>query len=269
MRNSVYIWRMWYNYDLMVHNVFTKPQRVGLLGIGTDPVTMEQAIQLIQYYIEEGQPHHIVTCDASMVVMAQADPVLGEIVRSAALVTPDSVGILWACKKLATAMPERVSGIDIVQRLIALSSQPDGPRIFFLGAAPGVADDAAARMREIYPGAQIVGSAHGYFKEADEADVIETIKAAKPDVLCVALGIPKQEKWIYKYAKQLGVPVLIGVGGSFDVLSGRVKRAPKLFQTLSIEWVWRLVSNPSKIAKVSLLPKFAWMVLTAKQPKGD
>ncbi len=260
---------MWYTYVLMVHNVFTKPQRVGLLGIGTDPVTMEQAIQLIQYFIEEGQPHHIVTCDASMVVMAQADSVLGDIVRRAALVTPDSIGILWACKKLATAMPERVSGVDIVQRLVALSAQSNGPRLFFLGAAPGIADAAAERMRVIYPGAQIVGSAHGYFSESDEPEVIKAIQAAKPDVLCVALGIPKQEKWIDKHANKLGVPVLIGVGGTFDVLSGRVKRAPKLFQTLNIEWVWRLASNPSKIAKVSLLPRFAWMVLTAKQPKGD
>ena len=253
----------------MVHNVFTKPQRVGLLGVGTDPITMDQAIQLIQGFINERRPHHIVTCDASMVVMAQTDAALKDIVRNAALVTPDSVGILWACKKMAHPMPERVSGIDIVQRLIGLSTKQGGPRLYFLGAAPGVADDAAARMRELYPGAQIVGSAHGYFSEADEPAVIQAVKDAQPDVLLVALGIPKQEKWIHKYSKELNVPVLIGVGGSFDVLSGRVKRAPKLFQTLSIEWVWRLVSNPSKIAKVSLLPKFAWMVLTTKRPKGD
>jgi N-acetylglucosaminyldiphosphoundecaprenol N-acetyl-beta-D-mannosaminyltransferase len=160
---------------------------------------------------------------------------------------------------MAHPLSERVSGVEIVEQLCKLSPET-GYRIYFFGAAPGVAEAAAQRMGTMYPGAQIVGCRDGFFKPDETPAIVEQIRAARPDVLCVALGIPKQEKWIAANRQALRVPVLIGVGGTLDVLSGNVRRAPLWMRRLQIEWVWRLLSNPRKISKVKLLPRFWWMV---------
>ena len=133
--------------------------------------------------------------------------------------------------------------------------------MFFLGAAPGVAEEAAANLRARFPGAQIVGTHDGYFTPEQEPDVLARIKAAMPDVLLVAFGIPKQEKWITRHKAALNVPVSIGIGGSFDVYSGRVQRAPVWMQEHSLEWLHRLASNPKKIGKVMTLPQFVLLAL--------
>lgn len=237
-----------------------------ILGLRVHDITMEEALNTIDAFIQSGRPHHVVTADASMFVTAQGDPALFEIVRDAELVTPDSVGILWAARRLGRALKERVSGVEIVERLCARSPER-GHRLFFFGAAPNIAELAADRMRTRYPGASIVGTRNGFFAEADIPAIIAEIREARPDILCVALGIPKQEKWIASHRECLGVPVLIGVGGTFDVLSGTVRRAPVLFQKLRVEWLWRLLSNPRKISKVMLLPRFVQLIL--KSPRKD
>jgi N-acetylglucosaminyldiphosphoundecaprenol N-acetyl-beta-D-mannosaminyltransferase len=140
-------------------------------------------------------------------------------------------------------------------------SAEHGYRLFFLGAAPGVAEEAAVNLRTKFPGAQIVGTRDGYFAPDQEPEVLAQIQAAAPDVLLVAFGIPKQEKWITQHRAALGVPVSVGIGGSFDVYSGRVKRAPVWMQNASLEWLYRLWSNPKKIGKVMTLPKFALLAL--------
>lgn len=221
---------------------------------------MEDALEVLQGFIHDGNPHHIITADASMLVMAQSDTALFEIITKAEMVTPDSIGVLWASKRLGKPIKERVSGVVIGERLCALSAQK-GYRIFFVGAAPGVAQQAAAKMQEKYPGCQIVGFRDGYFKPEEEENILNEISHTKPDILLVAMGIPKQEKWITKHRARLGIPVMIGVGGTLDVLSGQVKRAPILMQKLSLEWLWRVLSNPKKINKVMLLPKFVQLVL--------
>jgi N-acetylglucosaminyldiphosphoundecaprenol N-acetyl-beta-D-mannosaminyltransferase len=160
-----------------------------------------------------------------------------------------------------------VSGVDLSERLVALSAHK-GWRVYFLGAAPGVAAQAAEKMREKYPGAQIVGTRDGYFKPDDEASVIAEVVAAKPDILLVALGIPRQEKFIRRHKAALGVPVLIGVGGTLDVFSGTVKRAPVWMQKASLEWFYRLTSDPrqfkKRLEKQRLLPRFVLMTLRAR-----
>lgn len=198
-----------------------------------------------------------------MCVMAERDSELRRIVDSAELVTPDSAGILWACRRMGRPLPERVSGVEIVERLCAASAEK-GYRLYFLGAAPGVAENAAARMQTRYPGCRIIGTRDGYFREGEDAAVVREIAAARPDVLCVAMGIPKQEKWIARHRTALGVPVLIGVGGTFDVFSGKVKRAPHWMQQLNLEWLYRFARNPRKIRKVMTLPRFVWMTLRAR-----
>jgi N-acetylglucosaminyldiphosphoundecaprenol N-acetyl-beta-D-mannosaminyltransferase len=205
---------------------------------------------------------HIVTADASMAVIARSDAELMQIVQQAGLVTPDGAGILWASHFLNTPIPNKVSGVDLVAHLCRLSAEK-GWRLYFLGAAPGVAAQAAKQLAESYPGAQIVGTRDGYFQVGDEGDVLSEIKAARPDILLVALGIPKQEKWINKHQNTLGIPIAIGVGGSFDVYSGRVRRAPVYMQKSGLEWLYRLWFNPRKIGKVMTLPQFA--LLTIRQ----
>lgn len=238
---------------------------VHLLGMRVDRVDMDEALRLIERFITERTPHHIVTADASMVVTATQDAEFSRIVNASDLVTPDGAGILWASKRLGTPVRTKVSGVDLSARCCALSAEK-GWRVFFFGAAPGVAEEASARMRARFPGANIVGFRDGYFKPDDEAQVVEEIKAARPDILLVALGIPKQEKFIFRNKEALGVPVCIGVGGTLDVFSGTVRRAPVWMQNAGMEWLYRLASNPKKISKVALLPRFALMTL--RQGKG-
>lgn len=221
---------------------------------------MDQAILRLEQFIVSGEPHVVVTADASGAVIAQSDPVFTAIVQQADLVTPDSYGVVWAANRRGANLRERVSGVDLVDRLCALSSAK-GYRLYFLGAAPGVTDMAAEKLRLKYPGCNIVGTRHGYFPAESDPVVAEEVAAFRPDVLFVAMGIPRQEKFIAATKDIIRAKVAIGVGGSFDVFSGQAKRAPKLIQKLKLEWLWRTLLNPKKIAKAKTLPIFAWRVL--------
>jgi N-acetylglucosaminyldiphosphoundecaprenol N-acetyl-beta-D-mannosaminyltransferase len=221
---------------------------------------MESALITIDEFIKAKTPHHVVTADASMLVMAQDDPELRRIIGKADLVTPDSVGILWAAGRKGTALKERVSGVDIVDNLCRLSAA-NGYRIFFFGAAPGVADQAAERMRQKYPGAQIVGTRSGFYTDSEADSIVQMIRDSQADVVAVAMGIPRQEKWIDANRDKLNASMLIGVGGTLDVLSGTVRRAPIIMQKLALEWLWRVLSNPKKITKVMLLPRFVRLII--------
>lgn len=238
---------------------------IHLHGMRVDRVTMDDTLALVEQFVKSRQPHHIVTADASMIVTYNEDKEFAAIVDQSALVTPDGAGILWASKHLGEPVTSKVSGVDLAARCCALSAEKNW-RVFFFGAAPGVAEEARARMLARYPGAQIVGFRDGFFTAETEPQVVEQIRAAKPDILLVALGIPKQEKFIARHKDTLGVPVLIGVGGTLDVFSGTVKRAPVWMQKSSLEWLYRLASNPKKISKVALLPRFALMTL--RSPKA-
>jgi N-acetylglucosaminyldiphosphoundecaprenol N-acetyl-beta-D-mannosaminyltransferase len=239
---------------------------IHILDLPVHQVTMETALNTIDAFIRDGSPHHVITADASMMVMAQQDAPLRSIVANAELITPDSEGILWASRRQGCGLPERVSGVEIVERLCERSAS-SGQRLYFLGAAPGVAEKAKARMEAKYPGAQVVGTRNGFFTDADLPAVLDGIRACRPDVLCVAMGIPKQEKWIAAHRDALGVPVLIGVGGTLDVLSDSVKRAPLVMRKLKLEWLWRVISNPRKISKVMLLPRFVALVCQHERKK--
>ena len=233
-----------------------------VLGVKISAVDTKTALATIEEFIRSGNPHMVVTADSSGVVLAQRDEELRTIINSADLVTPDSVGILWAARRFGAPLPERVSGVDIVELLCRRAAEA-GYRAFLLGAAPGVAEEAAYTLQERYPGLAIAGTHHGFFKPEESDAVARKIRESKPDILFVAMGQPLQEKWIARYMKELKVPVSMGVGGTFDVLSGRVKRAPKWMRRCGLEWVHRLVRNPRKIRKCSTLPVFVFKVLTA------
>ncbi|MEA2553137.1 MAG: N-acetylglucosaminyldiphosphoundecaprenol N-acetyl-beta-D-mannosaminyltransferase [Fimbriimonadaceae bacterium] len=237
--------------------------RVDILGVAVDRLDMPEALARLDEFLKSRTPHIVVTADACGIVQAQTDPEFMEILRTAHLVTPDSAGVLWASKKKGEPIKERVSGVDLTDELCAMSADR-GWRIFLLGSQPGVADLAAEKLRLKHPGCNIVGARHGFFPSESDEVVAQEIAALKPDILLVAMGIPRQEKFIRKTQHIIGAPIAMGVGGSLDVFSGKAKRAPYVFQRLKLEWLWRLMLNPSKISKAKFLPRFVSLVLRPK-----
>ena len=156
-------------------------------------------------------------------------------------------------------MPERVAGFDLVQELMKIAPAR-GIKFFLFGAAPGIADKAKLKAETLYPGIKIVGTRNGYFKPADEPEIISQIKNSRADILLAALGVPKQEKWLFKYKDEIQIPVSIGVGGTFDVMAGVVKRAPLWMQKARLEWLFRAMLQPSRAGRLLALPKFVWKV---------
>jgi len=233
---------------------------VELLGVPVHRTDVAAALHRISQFIEEGAPHQVVTPDSSALVRAQHDQELMRILQSADLVTPDGAGLVWMAKVMGLPLWERVSGIDLMDHICELAAEK-GYSIYLLGAAPGVAAQAAERLQERHPGLTVRGIMHGFFAEEEEPNVVRDIAAAKPDILFVALGVPKQEKWIRRHLDELSVPVAIGVGGSFDVISGRLKRAPLWVQRWGLEWLWRAAREPSRLPRLLALPKFVWMTL--------
>lgn len=234
-----------------------------VLGVPISLLDMSETLNLLEGYIEEGGPHMLVTADASGFAIASQDPDLRRIYLTADVLTPDSQGVVWALRKAGHPGVKRVSGVDLVDKICALSANK-GYRIFLLGAAPGVAEMAAEKLRLKYPGCNIVGTRHGYFPAEDDDLVAQEVAPFEPDFLFVAMGIPRQEKFISNTQTVIGAKVAIGVGGSFDVFSGRAKRAPMIIQRAKLEWLWRLMLNPSKFSKVKMLPKFVGLVLRDK-----
>ena len=233
---------------------------ISLLGVKVHRVDMAATLSLIRQFIASGKPHIIVTADASAIVRAQSDTEFQDLVNSADLVTPDGSGVLKGAALLGTPLIERVSGVEIAREMCRMSAD-DGFSIYFLGAAPGVAELAAANLKDQYPGLNVAGTHDGYFDASEDAAVAAMVKASGAQALLVAMGIPRQEKFIRDNMDKLGVCVATGVGGSFDVFSGKVKRAPPWFQNHGLEWAYRLVKDPSKISKAATLPKFAALVL--------
>ena len=233
---------------------------VSILGIPVDRVTMGTALARIEAFIATGRPHFVVTADSSGLYAQLRDEAFREVFSKADLITPDSFGVVWAAKRLGKPVAGRVSGVELVDRLCARSAEK-GYRIFILGAAPGVAEMAAERLRLSYPGCNIVGTRHGFFPAEDDLIVAEEVAHLMPDILFVAMGIPRQEKFIVATMDVIRAKVAIGVGGSFDVFSGKTRRAPRLIQRMNIEWLWRLVMNPRKLSKAATLPRFAWRIL--------
>lgn len=236
---------------------------IDLLGVRVHAVDMEGALDAVRAFVSSGRPHFVVTADSSGLVLAQRDAQFRQIINSADLVTPDSFGILLGARKLGTPLPARVSGVDLAYRICQMAAE-EGFSVFLLGAEPGVAEAAARKLQEAIPGLSVAGTYHGYFTPDEEPAVIARVRESGAKALLVAMGIPRQEKWIHAHLADLGVSVAIGVGGTLDVFSGRIKRAPLWMRRHGLEWVYRLARDPSKISKVASLPRFVWLVLKTK-----
>jgi len=233
---------------------------IELAGVKVDNVTMDQALKKLEEFIAERWPHLIVTPNPEMIVAAQDDEELRNILDNAHLRLPDGISMVVVSNILRCPLKERIAGIDFLLRSVELSALK-GYRIFLLGGAPGVAEAAARVLKSKYPNLTVAGIHHGYFKSEEEQQVIARIREAYPDILFAGLGMGRQEKWLARNLADLNVPVSVGVGGSFDVVSGIKKRAPKWIQSLYIEWLYRLITEPQRLKRQLALPKFLWLTL--------
>lgn len=231
--------------------------RQDILGVGFDPVTKEQAVARALDAMERDSGAYVCTPNPEIVMCARRDPAVMEAINGAELVLPDGVGILWAAGKLQKPMPERVAGYDF---LMALLAEMQGG-VFILGGRPDAAQRAAHRIEEDFPNVTVSGWQDGYY--TDEAAVLEKIRAARPALLMVCLGAPRQELWMARH-RDSGAALMAGLGGSVDVLAGTVRRAPLSWRRLGLEWLYRLLHDPRRIKRQICLPLFVLAVLAQR-----
>jgi N-acetylglucosaminyldiphosphoundecaprenol N-acetyl-beta-D-mannosaminyltransferase len=243
------------------------PAPAYVAGVRVDRVTQAQALDAIERIIaqrragtEQMPCQQVVTVNPEFLMAAQRDRVFQRAINEAALVVADGMGIVWATRFLREPVPERITGTDLLP-LLAQRCAEKGYRLYLLGAAPGVAELAAERLRTLAPGVQIVGTYAGSPAPTEEDDILERVRAAQVDVLCVAYGAPAQELWIYRNLARLPVAVALGVGGAYDFLSGRQRRAPRAMQRLGLEWLYRLYREPWRWRRMLALPQSALLVL--------
>jgi N-acetylglucosaminyldiphosphoundecaprenol N-acetyl-beta-D-mannosaminyltransferase len=228
---------------------------------------MEEVAHLIAAHaLARGAPQYVVTPNAQHIVLLNKDSEFRRIYREAFLVVPDGMSLLWAARFLGASLKERVNGTDLMVRVCELAAL-NGLRVFLLGGRPGAADGAKEQLQQRYPSLDLIGTycpPYGFESQPDEIDKInQVIAAASPHILFVGLGAPKQEKWISEHCKQLGVPVALGIGVSFEFVAKLVRRAPAWMQGFGLEWLFRLISEPRRLWRryVFGIPEFVFLVL--------
>ena len=237
-------------------------EKIDVLGVGFDDLTMDEAVDRAWTLRGERRAAYVVTPNPEIVMICREDPAARAAVAGAALTIPDGVGVVYGARILKTPLKEKVPGIDLTTRLLDRMAA-EGKRVFLLGSKPGVAEAAAENLKGRFPGLVIAGTNDGYF--TDDAPVVEKINAARPDLLLVCLGAPKQEKWMHDHAAELDVGLMIGAGGSLDVFAGTVERAPEKWQKSGLEWLYRLMKEPQRFGRMMVLPKFMLCVIFRKK----
>lgn len=245
----------------------TAPARVRILGVRVDDVTMDEAVAAIREMALSPTPQQVVTVNAEFVMRAQHDAAFRVVLDEAALSLADGYGIVWAAGRLGQPLRERVAGSDAVPRLCEMAAA-SGLRVFFLGAAEGVAEEAARRLQQQCPGLLVAGCYAGSPAEADEPGIRARVVAARPDLLFVAYGAPAQDFWIHRNLAALGVPVAMGIGGTLDFVAGRVPRAPRWMRDHGLEWLYRLIRQPWRWRRMLVLPRFVVRVLAERNTVG-
>lgn len=243
-------------------------EKLKILETNVDRANMASAKEFCVKKIENDQKNFVVTANSEIIYRASKDKALSDLINSADLIVPDGIGVVLASKIIGKPLTQRVTGIDLMMDLMDYAEKT-GKSVYLLGGKRGVADAAAEALKAKFPDIKIAGSYHGYYKgiqngnegHKEELEVISIINKEKPDMLFVALGFPAQEKFIYKYKDEISARLFIGVGGSFDVISGNVKRAPDFYQKHGLEWLYRLIKEPSRLKRSAALPKFALKVL--------
>ena len=219
-----------------------------------------EATEAIVRLAHEDADAQVVTLGTEMVVYAQHDPAFRAVVNDAALSLCDTIGVLTVARRRGADLHERVTGVELLEMLCARAVQEDLP-VFLFGGAEGVAADAAAILEVRFPGLRVAGTRNGFFTSEEDAAIVQTIRASGARLLFAGLGSPRQEMWLSAHLRETGCAVGIGVGGSFDVVSGRTKRAPMLWRRLGLEWFYRLMREPRRIRRQLALPYFVWLIV--------
>ncbi|MBN2980692.1 WecB/TagA/CpsF family glycosyltransferase [Cohnella algarum] len=221
---------------------------------------MQSTVRYLTEQIEAKRPNRVVTGNPVMLMAALDDPAYRRVLATADLVVPDGSGIVWTARRLKEPVQERVAGFDLLHELLR---EGDVRRwgVYLLGSTQEVLEAAEANLAKQFPGVRFVGRRNGYFKDEEDEAVIADIRQANPDLLFVARSAANQEPWIAKHKEALNVPVMMGIGGSLDVISGKLKRAPAGFRKLGIEWLYRLIQEPWRFKRMLVLPQFALKVI--------
>lgn len=232
-----------------------------ILGVHVNTENYDALIPKVFRNIDDKKKSLVVAINPEKLMKAKEDPELKALLNRAEFQIPDGIGVIIASKLKKGKITSRVTGIDMMDRIVREAARTQ-KSVFLYGAKPGVADQAAQKLIETYPELIVAGTQDGYERNNDK--VIETINLAKPDILFVAMGSPKQEQWIEQYRDELHPILYQGVGGSFDVLAGNIKRAPEVFQRMGAEWLYRLLKEPSRLKRQMNLPKFLFEVFIRK-----
>lgn len=227
--------------------------RIDVLGVGFDNLTLAEAAERGMELLHTEGARYVVTPNPEIVEVCREDPAAREAVNGAALVLPDGIGVIKGAAMLGTPLKERVPGVEFATRLLERMAG-EGKSLYLLGAKPGVAELAAERLKERYPGLRIAGTHDGYFQ--DDGPIVEDIRQSGADAVFVCLGAPKQELWMARNGPATGARLLCGLGGSLDVFAGTVKRAPKFWRDHGLEWFYRLCSDPRRLGRMIKLPLF-------------
>ena len=239
--------------------------RIDVLGVGFDNYTMEEAVQEGMRLIHEEGAHYVVTPNPEIVEACRDSADTMQAVNGADLVIADGIGVIYGAKILGTPLKQKLPGIEFAEHLMAEMAK-EKKSLYLLGAKPGVAEQAAEKLRETYPGLIVTGTHDGYFK--DDEKIVQDIKASMADVVFVCLGAPKQELWMQKNGEATGAHLLLGLGGALDVFAGVAQRAPEVFRKTGMEWFYRLLKQPSRAGRMMRLPLFLVHAVGAKGKKA-
>lgn len=235
---------------------------VEIMGVPFVNTDMDELVGHLDERLSRSEKTFLVTANPEIMMHAERDSKYLHILKNSDFVIPDGIGILIGAKILGTPIRQRLAGYDLVLELLRLCAEQQYS-VYFLGSKPSVIEEAAKRVKASYPALAVAGSHHGYV-DMDDESIIREIQSTEPDVILVGLGFPKQERWIERYQAFLNKGLLIGVGGSFDGLAGKTKRAPHVWRKLNVEWLYRLIQHPSRWRRMLVLPLFMIRVIKTR-----
>ncbi len=238
--------------------------QIEMMGCRIDNLSMEETLQAVDGFIKDGRPRQHVVVNVDKLVKASRDEELRRIINECALINADGMPVVWASRLLGKGLKERVAGIDLCEALIRRSAE-QGWRVFLLGAREEVVSAVKVIYERKYPGLIVAGYRNGYWNDEEERDVVEQIKSSQPDLLFVAISSPKKEQFLGRYTAEMKVPFAMGVGGTFDVAAGKVKRAPIWMQKSGLEWFFRFLQEPRRMFKRYFIDDVAFLWLLVRE----
>ncbi|GAB6150672.1 WecB/TagA/CpsF family glycosyltransferase [Clostridium novyi] len=243
-------------------------KRISILGTYVNALTMKETIEEIEKVIRKRECIQHVVVNAAKINILQKNNKLKNIINKCPLINADGQSVVWASKFLKKGLPERVTGIDLFQKLVEISSEKEY-KLYFFGATQEVVEKVVNIYMKLYPNINIVGYRNGYFGEEESLKIAEVIRDSKPDILFVGFSSPKKEYWINEYKSIMNVPFSMGVGGSFDIIAGKTKRAPKWMQKYGLEWFYRFIQEPRRMWKRYIIGNLKFIILVLREKIGN